>query len=154
MHKAEKAVTLGGNPATTYKIMINLCAVHEGMTYTGCVGTADNPKVCVDGKRDNAGYSADYPTLALKVGDPARTYYLNQQPGFNDKIFKFAYMTTIEAKGGTTVTLLTDGGGNEGHYKATHATPPLTCPDPVPGVMQPYAGQFLHVKVVSTTPME
>jgi len=154
-HKFDKPFTLGGDPAVTYKVTLHFCAVFEGMRYSGCM--MDNPatpKVCLGGTRSNGGNDADYPNLGLKIGDPARTYYLNREPTFLDKVFKFDYSATFEMKGGTTVNFFSDGGGNTGHYTAYGSGGPHTCTPMPPGIMkQPYLGQFIHIQVMGTEPM-
>jgi hypothetical protein len=96
-------------------------------------------------------YQATYPTLAFKP-DAQRTYYLN---GIwkSDDISKLDYSATFDVKGGSMVTIESDGGNNGGIYTAYQKARRYECPMP-PGIeMQPYLGQFLHVKVESVTPM-
>jgi hypothetical protein len=154
-HKFDKPFTLGGDPAVTYKVTLRFCAVFEGMRYAGCMmDNAATPKVCLGGTRSNGGNDADYPNLGLKIGDPARTYYLNREQSFLDKVFKFDYSATFEMKGGTTVNFFSDGGGNAGHYTAYGSGGPHTCMPMPPGIMkQPFLGQFLHIQVMGTEPM-
>jgi hypothetical protein len=152
-HRFDKPFTLGGDPAVTYKVTLRFCAVFEGMRYSGC--TKDDPKapkVCLGGARASQGYDADYPTLGLKIGAPARTYYLNREQTFQDQVFKFDYAATFEMKGGTTVHFFSDGGGNDGHYTAYGDGGPHSCTPSPPGIKQPYLGQFLHIQVLDTQP--
>jgi hypothetical protein len=67
-----------------------------------------------------------------------------------DTIVKVDYMTTIDIKGGSMLNFISDGGSN-GNIYTQRMKANLTCPD-VPGVMQPYSGQFMHFKVVSVDP--
>lgn len=152
-HKASKAFQLGGDPNTVYKVTLKFCGVWEGMKYASCK-TPDPtaPNVCIGGLRSNDGNDADYPTLALAVKEPARTYYLNKETDILDRVFKFQYSASFEMKGGTTVDLVTDGGGNDGHYTARGPGGAHTCDTAPPGITQPYFGQFWHVQVVSAVP--
>jgi hypothetical protein len=156
-HKVDRPFTIAGDPNVTYKVTLKLCGVWEGMKYAGCVPpdpAAPAPSnVCIGGTRSNEGNDADYPTLALDVAAPARTYYLNRESDILDKIFKFDYTASFEMKGGTTVSLRTDGGGNDGHYTASGPGGPHSCDTNPPGIKQPYFGQFVHLQVVSAVPL-
>ena len=64
---------------------------------------------------------------------------------------KIDYSATIDVKGGSTITYVTDGGTNLEVYTAKIMNHNYTCPV-VPGLMQPFAGQFIYTTVVSVTP--
>ncbi|HXU83987.1 MAG TPA: hypothetical protein VN914_21480, partial [Polyangia bacterium] len=94
--------------------------------------------------------NATYPAYSLVVGDPMRTYYLNQ--GFKaDDLIKIDYSATFEVKGGTMLTLGTDGGSNNQIYTARWKNHNFMCPG-VPMITQPYWGQFIYVTVESVEP--
>ena len=147
-----KPIMIGGDPATTYKVKLKICAIFETRDYTACKPGSDNPRVCIDGTLVNTpSYKPTYPTLAIKVPDPARTYYLNAM-WQSDTIVKIEYSSTFEMKGGQTVNVISDGGNNDGIY--TGRMKMVSCPN-VPasaGIMQPFAGQFVHFQVESVTP--
>jgi hypothetical protein len=158
MRKWTKMFTIGGNPATTYKVKLHFCAVFEGRTYTGGMASAESARVYIGGMAANPNqYAATYPTLALKTADPMKTYYLNNAASvgeYSDKIMKFDYSATFEMKGGSSVVFESDGGSNGGIYTAYQAGAKHMCPMP-PGIMtQPYLGQFVHMKVESTEPAQ
>jgi hypothetical protein len=153
-----KTVQIGGDPGTTYKVKLKFCAVFEGRAYTGCMTSPDSNRICIDGKLvTTPSYVPTYPTLALKVAQPAHTYYLNfagtgGSGDYNDTIMKFDYSATFDMQGGTMATFESDGGNNGGIYTAYTKGKNFTCPG-VPGIMQPYAGQFFYATVDSVTPM-
>jgi hypothetical protein len=149
----DKPFTIGGTPGTLYKVKLKICAVHEGRPYTMCTASPDSPRICINGMPGTGGFAPTYPTLALKVGDPARTYYLNSGNDYADKILKFDYTATFEMKGGTMVNFISDGGSNGGVYTAYQGGAKYTCPDAPAELVQPYAGQFVWVQVVSVDPM-
>jgi hypothetical protein len=70
-----RSFTLGGNPATMYKVHVRFCGVFEGLGYTACMANPDNaanPAVCVDGTRPTGGNPGTYPTLGIRVARPCR----------------------------------------------------------------------------------
>jgi hypothetical protein len=149
----DKAITIGGDSATTYMVKLKICGVFETRPYNACKAGAENPRICIDGTPATTPSNAPtYPTLGLKIAAPARTYWLNGmwEP---DTIVKFEYSATFEMKGGTTVNVVSDGGNNANIY--TGRMKNVSCPA-VPasaGIMQPYGGQFIHFKVESVSPM-
>ncbi len=146
----DKPVMIGGDAATTYKVKLKICAVYEARPYTGCTAHPESPKVCINGMPSTGGFAPTYPTLALKSGD--KTYYLNMESGYADKIFKFDYTATFEIKGGSMVNFISNGGSNGGVYTSFQGPGNPSCPN-VPGVPAGFLGQYMHVQVVSTDPM-
>ena len=149
----KKEFQFGGDPNTMYMIRFKFCGVFEGRSYTGCQGTGETPNICLNGTLVNTpSYQATYPTVAFKP-DAMRTYYLNA-PWKSDDISRFEYSATFTVKGRSTVSFDSDGGDTlSGIYTAYRNNRRYICPD-VPGIMQPYVGQFWHVKVESVTPMQ
>ena len=145
----DKALKFGGDPAKTYKVTLKICALYETRPYTGC-SAMPNPRHCVNGTPGTGGFAATYPTLGLKVAEPMATHYLNGMYQA-DTIVRIDYMTTIDIKGGSALNFISDGGSNGGIYTQRMKPAFMPCPD-VPGVMQPYSGQFAHFKVVSVDP--
>jgi hypothetical protein len=149
--KKMKTVTLGGNPATTYKVKLHFCGPVEGRSYTGCKASMEDKLVCVDGTPATTSFNPTYPAYSMVVAEPMHTYYLNN--GFKaDDLIKVDYSATFEMKGGTMVTLASDGGSNANVYSSRWKGHNFMCPG-VPMIMQPYWGQFLYVTVESIDPM-
>jgi hypothetical protein len=148
-----KDYKIEGDPALTYKVKMKFCAVFEGLQYNGCTSSPDDPSVCIGGTRVTGGFPGTYPTLALKTADPARTYYLNKRADFSDAIFKFEYTLSFEARGGSTVSLVSDGGMMNGVFTARQSNPPPQCTPAPPGIeMQPYLGQYVYIQTATATP--
>jgi hypothetical protein len=141
---------VGGAPVTLYKVKLRICAVYEGRPYLGCTAHPDSPRICVNGTPATGGFAPTYPTLGLAIG--ATTYYLNAGNDYADKVLKLDYTATFTIRGRDLVRFISDGGANGGIYTAYQGGANYTCPN-VPGITQPFAGQFLHVQVVSTEPM-
>jgi hypothetical protein len=141
----EESVQMGGDPARVYRATLHFCGPVEGRRYTGCTSTQGGGLFCPDGVPENLNaFDANYPSYQMQVSDPPRTYVLNNRFAA-DTILKIDYDATIEIRGGATVTFRTTS-ANLGQYTARRLDPPITCPG-VPGITQPYAGQFVHVTV-------
>lgn len=150
--KIDKTFTLGGDAATTYMVKLKFCGVFESRPYNTCMAqTGADKRLCVGGTPASTPSNAPtYPTLGVKVTEPAQTYFVNSA-WEADTVSQINFSWTIPMKGGTTVQVLSDGGSNGGVYTG-RLKAAYTCPD-VPGVTTPFNGQFLHVKVESVTPM-
>ena len=146
----DKPLTFGGDPTKTYKVTIKLCGLYETRPYMGC-STMPQPRHCVNGTPGTGGFAATYPTLGLKVAEPMATHWLNGMYQA-DTIVRIDYTTTIDIKGGSALNFISDGGNNGGVYTQRMKPAFMQCPD-VPGIMQPYSGQFMHFKVMSVTEM-
>jgi hypothetical protein len=148
--RKSETIRFGGDPATKYLVTLKLCGVVEGRRYMGCeMNSAGEPSlVCINGTPLTN--NATYPALSLVVGEPMRTYYLNNG-WIADDIIKLDYTARFEIQGGSSVTLETDGGNNTDTYTARRNRHDYTCPD-VPDIMQPFAGQFVYVTVQSVEP--
>ena len=146
----DKPLTFGGDPTKTYKVTIKLCGLYETRPYMGC-SAMPQPRHCVNGTPGTGGFAATYPTLGLKVAEPMATHWLNGMYQA-DTIVRIDYTTTIDIKGGSALNFISDGGSNGGIYTQRMKPAFMPCPD-VPGIMQPYSGQFMHFKVMSVTPM-
>jgi hypothetical protein len=149
--KKTKMITFGGDPNTTYKVKLNVCGPMEGRGYTGCAMGPESPIVCMDGMPMPGQYQVTYPTYSMAVSAPAHKYYLNNKYKADD-IAKIEYTSTFEIKGGATITFETDGGSNPDVYTADYKKHNLQCPG-APGIMQPFAGQFIYTTVMSVDPM-
>lgn len=144
-------IEFGGDPSKTYKFTFKVCMVFEYRRYNNCAAMSPNAtEICVDGTPVTGRPASTYPALSLKVSEPAHTYYLNRSGG-PDTLQKREYMATIDVKGGSKLTVQSDGGDNPNTYTAYNGGA-KTCPN-VPGIMQPFPGQFIHFQVVSATEM-
>jgi hypothetical protein len=151
VRKRSKTVRMGGDSNRTYAVKLHFCGPAEGRRYTACVAGGSNPLLCVDGK--TASENPDdpsYPTYELKVAAPAHSYFLNGQPLYDD-IMKIDYSVTVPIQGGSSVTLGTDGGSNAGIYTSKLNGRNFTCAD-VPGIQQPFVGQFIYMTVDGVEP--
>ncbi|HEX3696373.1 MAG TPA: hypothetical protein VH374_13405 [Polyangia bacterium] len=145
------ALQFGGDPTVTYKVALHFCGPVEARPYTGCtMMQAAAPLLCVDGTASNAGFDPTYPTYEIRVSSPAHSYFLNNR-NLKDDLMKIDYSATLDIKGGSTVTYITDGGSNTEIFTSTIMNHNYTCPG-APGVTQPFAGQFIYTTVESVNP--
>jgi hypothetical protein len=150
----DKMFTIGGDPNVTYRVRLKICAVFEARPYSGCMTSPDSTRICINGMPVTTGFAPTYPTLAVKVTEPARTYFINSGTDFSDDIKKLDYTATFEMKGGTTVNIQSNGGQGMNVYTAYQMNRRHTCPNP-PGITtQPYLGQFVHFQVESVDPAQ
>jgi hypothetical protein len=150
----DKMFTIGGDPNVTYRVRLKICAVFEAKPYSGCMTSPDSTRICINGTPVTTGSAPTYPTLAIKVTEPARTYLINSGTDFADDIKKLDYSATFEMKGGTTVNIQSNGGQGMNVYTAYQMNRRHTCPNP-PGIAtQPYLGQFVHFQVESVDPAQ
>jgi hypothetical protein len=149
--KKTKTIMFGGDPNTTYKVKLHVCAPMEGRGYTGCAMGPESKIVCMDGTAMPGTNQVTYPTYSMTVSAPMHKYFLNNQYKADD-IAKIEYSSTFEIKGGAMITFDTDGGTNADVYTANYMKHNLQCPG-APGVMQPFPGQFIYTTVESIDPM-
>jgi hypothetical protein len=140
-------VRFGGDPAKTYKVKLHFCGPIEGTTYVNCTPHPDSAAICVDGKPQGR---PTYPAYSMATSSPPHTYFLNNLFKAED-IVKADYSATFEITGGSTITFASDGGSNDNTYTATLKNHNYTCPG-VPGIVQPYNGQFIWVTVEGVDP--
>jgi hypothetical protein len=153
--KTSAPLRFGGDPGTTYRIRLHFCGPVEGRKYEGCKPAmpAGNQLFCIDGT-PVAGSAADqfvdtYPTYEMKVSAPAHSYFINSRD-LRDTLMKIDYSAELEIQGGSTITFATTS-REPITFTARKLTPPITCPG-VPGITQPFPGQFIHVTLESITP--
>jgi hypothetical protein len=139
-------VPFGGNPGTMYEVRLHFCGPVEGRSCTGCA-SSQATYFCMDGTPSTSGFSPSYPVYKMEVSAPAHTYYLNNR-GLNDDLFMIDYSATLQIEGGSSITFSTTSTGANMYTAKRHD---FVCPG-VPGVMQPFAGQFVYVTVESITP--
>jgi len=136
----------------TYRVRLHFCGPVEGRKYAGCARTtpASDSLLCVDGTpvpmSSGDQFVDTYPTYQMRVSAPARSYFLNSRD-LRDTLMKIDYSADVEVRGGATVVFSTTSRG-EITFTSRQLQPPITCPD-VPGLRQPFSGQFIHVTVLS-----
>jgi hypothetical protein len=152
MRTKQVSKTFGGDPGTTYMVKLKICAVSEEREATGCQTTPATgaTAVCVDGTPSKGTNIDTYPSVTMKVSDPPHTYQLNTGKK-KDDLSLFNYSATFPIKGGASITFATDGGSNSDVYTAKWNGDNYQCPG-VPGITQPFEGQFFYFTVESTTP--
>lgn len=142
-------LTFGGDPNVTYKVTLHFCGPVEMRPYMGC-SSMQATYMCVDGTALTSGDNPTYPKYEIRVANPAHSYFLNNRD-LKDDLMKIDYSATIDVKGGSTITYVTDGGTNLEVYTAKIMNHNYTCPG-APGLTQPFAGQFIYTTVVSVNP--
>ena len=90
-----------------------------------------------------------YPTYEMKVSAPAHSYFVNSRD-LRDTLMKIDYTATIDIRGGASITFSTTS-REQITFTSRKLDPPVTCPD-VPGLTQPFNGQFIHVTVLAADP--
>jgi hypothetical protein len=154
--KTSAPLSFGGDPATTYKVRLHFCGPVEGRKYAGCArGPYMNDSLlCVDGTPVPMGggdnYVDTYPTYELKVSAPAHSYFVNSRD-LRDTLMKIDYSADLEIRGGATLTFSTTS-REQVTFTSRKIAPPVTCPA-VPGLTQPFNGQFVHVTVMAVDPL-
>lgn len=134
------SVKIGGDTATTYNLRLRIAGVAEGnSSYTG--GTAGPGGLYTGGADGGLGINI----YKIVVSDPAQTFFLNNGSG----VQAWDYLATIPAKGGATLTLTADASDAQ----QAENTAALTVSN-IPGVEQPYDGQFMQVQFQASSPTE
>jgi hypothetical protein len=147
-NKTSAPVAFGGDPAVTYRVRLHVCGAVEGREYQNCQGPMAGGLFCPGGQvLDTDANSDTYPTYELKVSAPARSYFLNNRKA-RDTGIKIDYSAELDIQGGATITLGTVSRLTN-TYTARNGGPHI-CPF-VPGLEQPYPGQFVHFLVESVT---
>jgi hypothetical protein len=142
-------LTFGGDPNITYKVTLHFCGPIEARPYMGCSSTQAT-YLCVDGTALTSGFNPTYPKYEIRVASPAHSYFLNNRD-LKDDLMKIDYSATIDVKGGSSITYVSDGGSNLEAFTSTIMNHNYMCPG-VPGITQPFAGQFIYTTVVSVNP--
>jgi hypothetical protein len=153
--KTSAPLAFGGDPTVTYRVRLHFCGPVEGRKYSGCMKSTptSDPLFCMDGTpvpmSGGDQYVDTYPTYEMKVSAPAHSYFVNSRD-LRDTLMKIDYGAELEIKGGATITFSTTS-REEITFTSRKLTPPITCPG-VPGLTQPFNGQFIHVTVLSAEP--
>jgi hypothetical protein len=154
-------VVLAGDPATTYDLKLRVRGLVEPRRYTG--GALHDPANkwfyaggAPDPLRKGGGHA--YNIYQISVSEPKQDYYLNRDtdeflsagylPGHT--IYKLDYAVTIKARGGATISVITDdlaksGMINNADKQVMEGVPPAL-------IEQPWDGQFFYLEVESITP--
>jgi hypothetical protein len=138
----------GGDPNVTYNVRLHFCGPVEGRPFTGC-SSMQATYFCVDGTAGTAQFDTTYPIYEMRVSAPAHSYFLNNR-NLKDDLFMIDYSATLQIQGGSTITFTTMSTGTA-WYTAAKNGHNFVCPS-VPGISQPYAGQFIYVTVESVAP--
>jgi hypothetical protein len=150
--KTSAPLSFGGDPAVTYRVRLHFCGPVEGRKYAGCMKATptSDPLFCMDGTpvpmSGGDQYVDTYPTYEMKVSAPAHSYFVNSRD-LRDTLMKIDYSAELEIRGGATITFSTTS-REQITFTSRKLTPPITCPG-VPGLTQPFNGQFIHVTVLS-----
>jgi hypothetical protein len=150
--KTSPPLQFGGDPGTTYRVRLHFCGPVEGRKYASCTkGPFTNDSLfCMDGTpvpmSGGDAFVDTYPTYEMKVSAPAHSYFVNSRD-LRDTLMKIDYSADLEIRGGATITFSTTSRG-EITFTSRKLTPAITCPG-VPGITQPFNGQFIHVTVQS-----
>ena len=143
VEKPTKTVTLGGDSAKTYEVVLRFRGVVEQEKYK-------------DGKAESLWYvggkvaDGAYNVYELTTSAPAQTFYLNAGEAGIRHVWPIDYKQTIRVKGGATVTL--SGDAQDGRLIANldeHGKPVVVAGiAPAPAA---YEGQFIQIDVVSVS---
>ena len=165
--------TLGGSKGTFYDVKLHFRGIVEANQYSG--GTSDHDGFYTGGKTSNANGmdgGEQYNQYVLEVSSPKTTYHLNNidqnqrdmyrmglagSSGVHHFGFTIDYHKTIRMEGGSTVSLyMLDNDCLFGR----NCKPPAddvghcdfqTLPD-LPGIPQPFDGNFIWIDVESVAP--
>ena len=149
-NKMSAPIQFGGDPAVTYHVRLHICGALEGREYNNCQGPMMGGGLfCPGGMIVNTDqFSASYPTYQMAVTAPMQTYFLNNRRA-RDVGLKIDYSAELDIRGGATITFGTVSEGT--NVFTSRNGGPHVCPN-VPGIMQPFPGQFIHFQVESVTP--
>jgi hypothetical protein len=156
-------VVLAGDPAQIYDVKVRVRGLLEPRRYTGgaLVDPANNRWLYAGGAPDpskkNGGNA--YNVYRIAVSDPQQDHFLNHDSedhlggGYvpSHTIYKVDYVVPLRARGGATVSVITDdkpGSGmiNNADRQTVEGVPAGALP-------QPWDGQFFYLEVESVTPL-
>lgn len=147
-NKETDPILFGGDPAVTYRVRLRICGAVEGREYSGCQAAMAGGLFCPGGSLASTDALSDtYPSYEMKVSAPARSYFLNSRRA-RDSALRIEYSAELDIQGGASIGFAT---ASRTPATATARSGPHLCPD-VPGIEQPFAGQFIHFQVESVTP--
>jgi hypothetical protein len=154
-------VVLGGDPAQVYEVRVRVRGLVEPRRYTGgALVDPSNKWLYAGGAPDpshgNNGHA--YNIYQIAVSDPQQDHFLNQDTdnhlgsGYlpSHSVHKIDYVVPIKARGGATVSVISDdkaGSGmiNNSDHQVVDGVPASVLP-------QPWDGQFFYLEVESVTP--
>lgn len=154
-------VVLAGDPAVVYDLKLRVRGVVEPRRYTG--GTLADPANSwlyagggPDPSRTNNGHA--YNVYQLSVSDPKQDYFLNQDTenylggGYRPShtTYKIDYPVALKARGGATISVITDDLAGSGMINNADRTVVEGIPPEL--LAQPWDGQFFYLEVESITP--
>jgi hypothetical protein len=159
--KSRLDVVLAGDPATVYDVKLRVRGLLEPRRYTGgALADAANPWFYVGGAPDplKKGGGHAYNIYQVSVSDPKQDHFLNRDTGDylgggyqpSHTIYKVDYLATIKARGGSTISVITDDLAGSGMIN--NADKQVVDGIPAALITQPWDGQFFYLEVESITP--
>lgn len=159
--KSRLDVVLAGDPAIIYDVKVRVRGLVEPRRYTGgALADASNPWFYVGGAPDplkkNNGNA--YNVYQISVSDPKQDHFLNRDTadhlgsGYNPShtTFKVDYLASIKARGGATISVITDDLAGSGMIN--NADKNVVDGVPAALITQPWDGQFFYLEVESISP--
>jgi hypothetical protein len=154
-------VVLAGDPSTTYDLELRVRGLVEPRRYTGgALADPANKWFYAGGAPDplRKGGGHAYNIYQLSISEPKQDYFLNRDtddylgsgylPGHT--IYKLDYTVTIKARGGATISVITDDLARSGMIN--NADKQVVEGVPASLIEQPWDGQFFYLEVESITP--
>ena len=153
-------VVLAGDPGKVYDIALRVRGLLEPRRYTGgALADPANPWLYVGGAPDplRKGGGHAYNIYQVAVSDPKQDYFLNRDTGDylgggygpSHTIFKVDYVARIKARGGATISVITDDLAGSGMIN--NADKQVVDGVPAELLPQPWNGQFFYLTVESIT---
>jgi hypothetical protein len=166
-HPTDVRVTMPGTPGVLYDMTLRFQGLVESKTYSGGVDQDGYSSIVPADGFYSGGVPAATPDMIylLKVGSPARDYYLNSiSPPTMSSIRPptvVDYRAIIRVEGGTSVRLVSADSNcsvlrNCGATMSTMECNPVSVANLAPGIAddigtQPVAGQFIGMVVESVS---
>jgi hypothetical protein len=154
-------VVLGGDPGTVYDLTLRVRGLMEPRRYTGgALHTPGNKYFYAGGAPDplkkNNGQA--YNVYQIAVTDPKQDYFLNRDTddalggGYtpSHSVFNVDYTVTIKARGGATISVITDDQPRSGMIN--NADKLVVAGVPADVIAQPWDGQFFYIEVMGIQP--
>lgn len=150
-----------GNPSVLYNVTLHIRGLVEPRRYTGGVlHDPDNKWFYAGGVPDTAraNNGQAYNIYKIRVNDPKQEYYLNfdsdnyLNSGYmaSHSVYKIDYTVTIQAKGGSFITVITED--EPGSGMISNADKQIVEGIPTSVIEQPWDGQFFYIEVKSINP--
>jgi len=153
--------TLAGDPNTLYDVLLRVRGLVEPRRYSGgALLSPDNKWLYMGGAPDpsRANNGQAYNVYQISVSDPKQDYFLNRDTdnhlgsgyGPSHTTFEVDYVIPLKARGGATVSVITDDEAGSGMINNADKTVVEGVPAEL--LPQPWDGQFFYLEVESITP--